>query len=120
MGERGGLLAYPRHKLVECEADNSTQPCVILVNMSAGSWREILRETPVADGLEELFDELERCGWKARSRVGEHGIRFWPNEGRSMQTVIDTRYPLNEHKLQNYRQHTGLELEITIDEGGNR
>jgi len=57
--------------------------------------------------------------WYARTRVGSHGIRFWPDEGRARQFIVDTRYPLNAHKLDSYREHTGLPLKIEI-EGGKR
>ncbi|MEO2134108.1 hypothetical protein [Microbacterium sp.] len=88
--------------------------------MGTQTWREMLRGTEPAPGLPELFDELERSGWYPRSRVGDYGIRFWPDEGRKKQIMVDTRYPLNEHKLEGYREHTGLDLHIQIEEGGNR
>lgn len=87
--------------------------------MGRQTWREVLRETEPAQGLPELFDELERYGWYPRSRVGSYGIRFWPDEGRSRQFVVDTRYPLNEHRLEGHRDHTGLDLLVQI-EGGKR
>lgn len=88
--------------------------------MDQGNWREILRGTEPAEGLAELFDELERLGWYARNRVGNYGIRFWPNEGRRRQVQLDTRYPLNQHKLEDIIEHTQLDLDIRIEEGGNR
>lgn len=88
--------------------------------MDRRPWRDVLRETQPADGLAELFDELERFGWYARTRSGEYGLRFWPDDGRRRQIVIDTRHPLNDHKLEHYRMHTGLPLHMEIEEGGNR
>jgi len=89
-------------------------------SMGSATWRDILRGDPPAAGLPELFDELERCGWKARTRVGQFALRFWPDNARGKQMVIDMRYPLNDHKLETYRAHTGLVLAVEIAEGGNR
>lgn len=88
--------------------------------MDGQTWREILRATEPAAGLAELFDELERSGWYARTRVGDHGIRFWPDDGRRRQFIIDTRYPLNAPKLEYYREHTNLPLSVQVSEGGNQ
>lgn len=86
--------------------------------MGGGTWRAVLPGIEPADGLAELFDEFERCGWYARTRMGDHGVRFWPDGARGKQFIVDTRYPLNETRLSMYREHTGLELGIQIEEGG--
>ncbi|WP_206755292.1 hypothetical protein [Microbacterium sp. CFBP 8801] len=90
----------------------------ILTGMGGASWREVWRDGALADGYEELFDELERSGWYARTRMGETGIRFWPDGARAKQIVIDTRLNLNPHRLSMWREHTGLDLAIEIEEGG--
>lgn len=70
----------------------------------------VLGAVQLPAGIAELLDDLERHGWPARARRGTHGVAVWPEEGRRLQVVIDTSYPLNDHRLDEYRRVTGLPL----------
>lgn len=76
--------------------------------------RDIIGDGELPEGLEELFAALEQAGWYPRARRGTDGIACWPDNGRGSQVVISTRYPLNAHKLEEYRTHTGLPLEVMV------
>jgi hypothetical protein len=92
--------------------------CAILAGMGGATWRDVWRDEALSEQYAELFDELERSGWYARTRMGDSGIRFWPDGARAKQIVIDTRLRLNPHRLSMWREHTGLDLVIEIEEGG--
>ena len=64
----------------------------------------------VADGVRALCDQLERAGWYPRKRWGPTGVAFYPDNGRGRMIVVELRYPPNAHKLEFYREHTGIAL----------
>jgi hypothetical protein len=70
----------------------------------------------VGDGIRELCHQLEKAGWMPRRRFGPRGFVFWPDNERGRQLVVDLPYPLNEHKLSFYAEHTGLALTPTTEE----
>ena len=57
-----------------------------------------------------LLEELEMAGWLPRKIVNARLIRYWPDQQRSRQIAVDLFHPLNEHKLDFYRDHTQLAL----------
>jgi hypothetical protein len=70
----------------------------------------------LGEGVRELCDQLEQAGWYPRRRMGPTGMAFWPENGRRRQIVVELRYPPNDHKLEFYREHTGLALTVTTTE----
>lgn len=82
--------------------------------MDEGRFRDLLPSgTEPHPTVVELLDELERNGWRARKFVNGRGLRLWPDHQRRRQITIDLNYPVNEHKLVFYREHTQLDLVLT-------
>lgn len=73
-------------------------------------------KSELADGVRHLCQELETGGWYPRKRWGTRGIVYWPEGARRRQIVVDTEYPMNEYRLQNLTEHTGLPLTMNTEE----
>ncbi|MFW8744801.1 hypothetical protein [Mesorhizobium japonicum] len=64
----------------------------------------------------QLLHLLEEGGWKPRKVIDGEAIRYWPDNERRRQIVVDLTYPPNQHKLDFYREHTQLELLLSDHE----
>jgi len=75
------------------------------------TFRDIVSEdVEVAEGIAVVSEQLEASGWYPRSRYGANAVRYWPDENRGKQLVIDLRFPMNEHRLRKLSEQTGIVL----------
>jgi hypothetical protein len=77
--------------------------------MTEGLFREQLPDgiEPHPDVVDVLL-QLEANGWYPHGRYGARGIRYWPENNRGKQIVIDLFFPVNEDKLEMYAANTGI------------
>jgi hypothetical protein len=78
--------------------------------MEHPSFRDVLGDLELAQGVEDLLVVLEAAGWYPRGRRGSTGVCYWPDNGRPRQIVIDTSYPINTHRLNDIRERTGTQV----------
>lgn len=95
---------------------------VILLDMRKGDFWALLPENIKPDpSVVEILLQLEQAGWKARKFVAGRTLRLWPDNERAHQFFIDLFHPVVEHKLDFYRGHTQLDLQLSdsnSNEGG--
>jgi hypothetical protein len=82
--------------------------------MHTGTFRDFLPEgiEPHASVV-PLMEELEAAGWLPRQLINGRGLKFYPDNQRPRQILVDLLYPPNDHKLAFYREHTQLDLLVS-------
>lgn len=73
-------------------------------------------DVEIHDSVVVALETLEKNGWYPRSLWGASGIRYWPDEARSKQTVITYTAALVHPRLEFLAKHTGIQELLGITE----